>query len=112
MKRFSFSPLLMASLAASVLSGCAAAIPGADSRQTSMAAGEAGRHHKMTEGGCSCCNMHKEGMPPKMKLGDASSQQGAMCMPGKDGSGKAGCGCCDMGKMGSGGCSCCGMGKQ
>ena len=112
MKSFSFSPVVTALFAASVLSGCAGVLANADTRSAPMAGGMAGHHKMMSEGACSCCTMHKGGMSHDMKPGQSAPQQGAMCMPGKDAAGKSGCSCCDMGKMGSGGCECSGMGKR
>lgn len=113
MKSFSFSPVMPALFAASLLTGCAGALTNSDNRQPPMAAAGMAHHHKMMSGGgCSCCGMHKGGMSNDMKPGQSMPQQGAMCMPGKDATGKSGCGCCDMGKTGSGGCSCCGMDKR
>ncbi|WP_151637417.1 hypothetical protein [Noviherbaspirillum aerium] len=111
MKSFSFSPVLPALFAASVLTGCAGSLANPDTHNSSMAAGMANHHKMMADGGCSCCGMHKGAMSNGMKPGQSMPQQGAMCMPSKN-TGKSGCGCCDMGKMGSGGCSCCGMDKQ
>ena len=112
MNIFSLSPFVPALLAASVLSGYAGTSANPDSQQAPMTARMADHHKKMTGEGCSCCGRHKEGMMSDMKQGQSSPQQGAMCMPGKDDTGKSGCGCCDMSMMGSGGRNCCGAGQQ
>lgn len=112
MKSYSFSPVIPALFAVSVLSGCAGVLANSDTRSAPMAAGMANHHKMMAKAGCSCCAMHKSGMSHDMKQGQSSLQQGEMCMPGKDATGNSGCGCCDMEKMSSAGCQCCEAGKQ
>lgn len=110
MKTFSFSPLFLAGALVATISGCAAT--GANSQN------DAKPSMMMGKDGCTCCAMHKGGMaqgmsdkPMGMMQGNASSAQGGMCRPAKNGSGKGDC-CGDMGKMDGAGCACCGMDKK
>lgn len=108
MKTFKFSPLFIVGALVAAISGCATtAYTHSDSPKepTKMGAAE-----KMEKGNCACCEMDKGEMG--MKQDKASASHGAMCMPAKDGTGKSGCGSCDMGKMGADGCACCNLGKK
>jgi hypothetical protein len=104
MKTFSFSPLLMALAAASVLAGCV----GTPAKQNEAGQAPMGMcspdKNKAGKCDCPCCNMDMGGMSSGMKdkpMGmmqeKMSPQSGSMCMSGVGGMGKGGCACCGTG---------------
>lgn len=108
MKNFSFSPLMMALAAASVLAGCAATpAKQNEAGKAPMAMGMCSPDKdKAGKCGCSCCNMNKGDMsemssgmkdkPMGMMHEKMSSEGGSMCMSGGAGMGKGGCACCGI----------------